>query len=549
MRRLAGSVLTVMLLAVPLSCIGPEKTALNAVPPPPLSALSETSQEQYRSFRDRIDQAGETTPAAELGSAWGALAQWYEVYRFFDGARLAYDNAHRLEPQEPRWPYHLGRLAVRSGESTRAEEMLRRAFELEPSHLPTAVRLAELLVSQTREDEAEPLFQQSLDQNPACARCRAGLANIALRRGDLDFAAAELERALEDQPNATPLSYQLGIVYRQQGRDSEAAELLGQASSNAKEHRQILLGDPWMNEMRGLNQSVAAHQERGTEAFRRGRWVAAEREYRLALADDPNNLKARQNLALALVRQNRIDEAMAEIEAALEADPSSPAAHNTLAMLLTQVGRIEEAETHLLVALQTDPDAKRVHFNLAQLRLRSNRPEEAIPHFDRAVDLDPRLGMARHGRAVALWHQGRRQDAVEGLSRDLDAQPDNQSLLNLMARFRATAIESGLRDGSRALELVNQAARAGENVAVAETRAMVLFELGRFDEASAWQRAAIASLNRTPQRSALARARARLKLYQAGRPAGEAWAVDESPLPIPVTRPAGLVTANPSGDN
>src|SRR5688500_5191870 len=62
---------------------------------------------------DRLDPAvkalvegtlTETRLAPRSGTAWGKLGRVLMHYEFVDEARVAFEHAERLEPNEPRWP-------------------------------------------------------------------------------------------------------------------------------------------------------------------------------------------------------------------------------------------------------------------------------------------------------------------------------------------------------------------------------------------------------------------------------------------------------------
>ncbi|MFH0954375.1 MAG: tetratricopeptide repeat protein [Verrucomicrobiota bacterium] len=75
-----------------------------------------------------------------------------------------------------------------------------------------------------------------------------------------------------------------------------------------------------------------------------GRDGDAERAYRLAIAEDPHNAKAYNNLAYLLAEQARaLDEAVALARQALILEPTSPLATDTLGFALYQQGKYGEA--------------------------------------------------------------------------------------------------------------------------------------------------------------------------------------------------------------
>ena len=88
---------------------------------------------------------------------------------------------------------------------------------------------------------------------------------------------------------------------------------------------------------------------------RQGDYDAALTSYRLALRDQPNDLKVLQNMAIAFSRTGRHDEAVRAYRKALEIDPMLAGAHYGLAFLLLKRGETEGATKHLQAFLAHPP--------------------------------------------------------------------------------------------------------------------------------------------------------------------------------------------------
>ena len=84
---------------------------------------------------------------------------------------------------------------------------------------------------------------------------------------------------------------------------------------------------------------------------RQGDYDAALTSYRLALRDQPNDLKVLQNMAIAFSRVGSVEEAVRAYRRALEIDPTLSGAHYGLAFLLIKRGDAGGAEKHLLAFL------------------------------------------------------------------------------------------------------------------------------------------------------------------------------------------------------
>src|SRR5688572_13453355 len=90
---------------------------------------------------------------------------------------------------------------------------------------------------------------------------------------------------------------------------------------------------------------------------RQGDYDAALTSYRLALRDQPNDIRILQNMAIAFTKTGRLDEAIRTYRRALEVDPRLSGAHYGLAFLLMRREDYGGAERHLNAFLDEAPDA------------------------------------------------------------------------------------------------------------------------------------------------------------------------------------------------
>jgi Flp pilus assembly protein TadD len=91
---------------------------------------------------------------------------------------------------------------------------------------------------------------------------------------------------------------------------------------------------------------------------RQGDYDAALTSYRLALRDQPDDLRVLQNMAIAFSRTGRLDEAVRAYRRALELDPTLSGAHYGLAFLLIKRGDSAAAEKHLQAFLSQPPSGE-----------------------------------------------------------------------------------------------------------------------------------------------------------------------------------------------
>jgi tetratricopeptide (TPR) repeat protein len=107
---------------------------------------------------------------------------------------------------------------------------------------------------------------------------------------------------------------------RRRARDLAGAAL---ALAPGSPEAHLLLGDLWIDEEQP---------------------VAAEAEYRLALAGDGNSVALRTKVAEALRLQGKFAESIAELREVFRIDPTFSQAHSDLAMILREEGNVADAE-------------------------------------------------------------------------------------------------------------------------------------------------------------------------------------------------------------
>lgn len=88
---------------------------------------------------------------------------------------------------------------------------------------------------------------------------------------------------------------------------------------------------------------------------RQGDYEAALTSYRLALRDNPTDLKVLQNMAIAFTKTQRWEEAIRHYRKALEVDNTLAGAHYGLAFLLIKRGENDDAVKHLRAFLGHPP--------------------------------------------------------------------------------------------------------------------------------------------------------------------------------------------------
>ena len=123
--------------------------------------------------------------------------------------------------------------------------------------------------------------------------------------------------------------------------------------------------------------------EQAASAMAAGDYVDAELRFKEFLLLYPDYPGAHVNLAIIHANNENNDAARSSLDAALALNPNNPAALNQLGMLLRRNGKFLEAEAAYLKAVTVSPDYALAHYNLGVLNeLYLQRLDVALQNFE-----------------------------------------------------------------------------------------------------------------------------------------------------------------------
>jgi len=216
------------------------------------------------------------------------------------------------------------------------EARLRQALAAAPDdgeRVQTRLALARLLERDGRDREASEVLEA--DPEPR-AEILAARAAIAARRSNPVHAIRLYEKALALRPSARDFHRALASLYELQGRFDEAATRYGELLAVTPDDVGLLVA-------------------RGAALARAGRTDAAERDYRAALALDPELPEVHYDLALIALARDDDAAAEANLRRAVALDPEFSAAHLELSRLYHRRGDDRSAEHAARAVATSDP--------------------------------------------------------------------------------------------------------------------------------------------------------------------------------------------------
>lgn len=330
------------------------------------------------------------------GSTWGRLGALLWAYDFRPAAAQCLEQAARLEPENPRWPYFQA-LCFAIAQPSDAIPLLRKAVSLCGSS-PEAprFRLAEILAEQGQWKEALAEAEMLLKDHPdfAPARLLAARASHSLRD---PARAIDLARVCVDDPRTARVACLfLATLHREQGDPAVAAQFLSRASSLPQD---MGLADPYRSEVNLL---------RGDPRV---------------LCED----------AHPLIAAGRIQEAAALVDQLREKHPGYPETWLLVGRLQYLRKDLAGAEASLRRHVALEPRSAQGFFQLGSVLLAREQFVPAAEAFGQATALKPDFGPAYYNRGVALGRAGQTAAALSAFEESLRHNPERFETYVLLA--------------------------------------------------------------------------------------------------------------------
>ena len=381
----------------------------------------------YAGFLERQDRVGE---------AEQALRDLIEREPSF----LAYSNLARL-------------VARRGDDAEQAEQLLRRTIEV-ALEAPT-----EKPEQPAGEEEGVTTLIANTLRPDAVQGAHLMLSAFYYEQDRFDDSVAVLEEGIAQVENKAPLIYQMARLYRAQGEDDKADELLRRATTASPDDAgpQLVLS-AYLGQQGDLDGALEAA-------------IAA-------VEIDPENRAAQLREAELRVDvgyrdgdTESIQKGRAIVDAVLEAEPSSPEAHFVRAKIELAEEDFPAAEQSLLTVLETRPDWPQARFVLGSALAVAGEVGRARVELARAIELDPAMTDARKLLAQVHAQLGEHEFAIEQGRAYLKQVPGD-------AAIRIIVGQSLIRV-DRAQEAYDEVSKIPE----AERGAPAYFALGRLDVA------------------------------------------------------------------
>lgn len=270
----------------------------------------------------------------------------------------------------------------------------------------------------------DALWSDTLAQNPSCWMAYNNLGLTYYKRGDLEDAMAQYQKALAINAHLAEPHNNLGNALVQQRKIGDALT----------EYETALDIDPYYGR---------AHNNLGNALFQSGRVDEAIAHYKRALEIDPRYVDAYNNLGNALGQKGDLNNAVTAYDEALQIAPADARAHDGLGNALNQSGKVDEAVIEYQTAIRLDPTYIEAHNDLGVTLLQKGQVDEAIAQFQAALQLNANSADTHYNLGYALLQKGRLEEAIAQYEIVVRLEPGNVSAQKNLAQARALEHQAG----------------------------------------------------------------------------------------------------------
>jgi putative PEP-CTERM system TPR-repeat lipoprotein len=299
------------------------------------------------------------------------------------GARAVFETVLRNHPNSIRARLGLARVAAMQGQGEEVDRLFAEVLAREPGNTEAATRLAAAARSGTpRAAAARAVLEQAQAAAPGDARLAVTTASTLLALGEPAKAAAILESpALRETRRGTPVMMLLA--------EARAAQ---------------------------------------------GQWTEAEAASRTALAEEPENVNARQQLAALLMRNGNPRGAETLLNVGLNAQPGNMVLLQSMVQLVRQERGLDAA-LEAADRLSRTPGTRPASLVLrGDLLMGAERHEEAAAAYARNFAEMPSQMLAL--RQAAAWQMaGKPDEAARALSAWLAREPGDVAVASQLAQI------------------------------------------------------------------------------------------------------------------
>lgn len=332
-------------------------------------------------------------------------------------------SLNKLEPENylksSEGLYLRGLCCLFQGNDQEALTCFQEAAQINPSHSRAWFAAGRTLFNFRNFNEAKYALKKAVETDPQNDQAYYWLGQTYLRLNQYDEAVQSLTRATGLNPENPDAFYNLGMAY-------EKMENLSEAARAYERFVAINPGPAWT----GLNQLGSVYMEMG-------HFEKAIEVFNKVIKNNPRDLKATYNLALAYDNSGNFPQAAELYQKLIELNPNDSTTYlNLLFRLYHKAEDFNQAAQVCQELIQIDPENPQNHYNLGITRYKMEHYDQALQAFEEAVRINPHFDLAFYNTGLVYFKQKKYKEAAKAFEKFCYINPESpDGFYNLGAAY------------------------------------------------------------------------------------------------------------------
>jgi tetratricopeptide (TPR) repeat protein len=362
-----------------------------------------------------------SSPQEEMNTHLESAKKYFRAGEF-EKAKIEYQNAVQLAPENDAAHFDLGETYVHLQDPAKAAASFSQAIKANPDNLRAQLRLGQILLLANATKQARETVNKILEKRPDNVEAMHLLSSIQIQERNLPLALKTLEKAIPMAPSDPRTSLFLAhLLYAMDRLDQAESYYLKtieldntlrapyiELAQLYKKKGKIEKIEPLITQWVKIpGDPVQKSHDLGQFQESRKNFEQAEKTYLDASINAPEDSRALVNLASFYARQKQNNKALEIFNRALALNPQNLDIQTQIATLAFEEKKYKQAESAVDAVLIKTQNHEQANYLKGLLYFNRQEVPSALKHFDLVVSQAPNHARARFFKARCLLDKGR----------------------------------------------------------------------------------------------------------------------------------------------